>query len=136
MKPRLKSTTWNILSRVGTGWVFFGRAKHERKRRKSTGVRLAHRWKGPIVAMRQPGTETDPLMCEHITLADLNIFVDYFTSYDHESAQDLEIRGFNFGSEAKRVRINCESDQRFGVDKYAAVARDHMVQYSWQTRDL
>lgn len=68
------------------------------------------------MAMRQPGTETDPLMYEHITLADLNIFVDYFTSYDHESAQDLEIRGFNFGSEAKRVRINCEGDQRFGVE--------------------
>lgn len=70
------------------------------------------------MAMRQPGTETDPLMYEDITLAYLSNVVDYFTSYDHESAQDLG-----------RARTNCEGDQRFGVEKYAAVAvpRDHIV---------
>lgn len=59
----------------------------------------------------------------------MSTVVEYFTSYDHESAQDLEIRGFSFGSKAKWGRINCEGDQRFGVEKYAAVAvpRNHMV---------
>lgn len=55
------------------------------------------------MVIHQPGTEIDPLMYEDIMLADLGIVVDYFTSYGHESAQDLEIRGFSFWSKAKRV---------------------------------
>lgn len=60
------------------------------------------------MVMHQPGTEIDPLMYEDTILADLSVFVDYFISYGHESAQALEIRDFSFGSKAKRVRINCQ----------------------------
>lgn len=67
--------------------------------------------------MRQPGTETDQLMYEDIPLAYLSTMVEYVTSYAYESAQDLEIRRFSFGSKAKRARINCEK-----INMYAAVA--------------
>lgn len=53
--------------------------------------------------MRQPGTETNPLIHEDILLAYLSTVVEYVTSCSHESAQDLEIRGFSFGSRAKRA---------------------------------
>ena len=55
------------------------------------------------MVIHQPGTEIDPLMYEDIMLADLGIVVDSFTSYGHEPAQKLEIRGFSFGSKANRA---------------------------------
>jgi hypothetical protein len=49
--------------------------------RHTTRGQMTHDWRGPIVAMRQPGTATDPLIHEDIRAADLRVAVDYFLSY-------------------------------------------------------
>lgn len=47
----------------------------------TTRGRMTHDWRGPIVAMRQPGTAIDPLIFEDIRAADLRVAIDYFLSY-------------------------------------------------------
>ncbi len=46
-----------------------------------TKGKMTHDWRGPIVVMRQPGTEIDPRFYEDVTAAELGIVVDYFLSY-------------------------------------------------------
>jgi hypothetical protein len=46
-----------------------------------TKGKMTHDWRGPIVVLRQPGTEIDPRFYEDVTAADLRIVVDYFLSY-------------------------------------------------------
>jgi hypothetical protein len=47
----------------------------------NTRGKMTHDWRGPIVVLRQPGTEIDPRFYEDVTAADLRIVVDYFPSY-------------------------------------------------------
>lgn len=49
--------------------------------RQTTRGKMKHNWCGPIVAMRQPGTNVDPRFYEDITAADLRVVVDYFLLY-------------------------------------------------------
>jgi hypothetical protein len=49
-----------------------------------TKGKTTHDWRGPIVVLRQPGTEIDPRFYEDVTAADLRIAVDYFLSYGRE----------------------------------------------------
>ncbi|MCJ1343142.1 hypothetical protein MMC31_001333 [Peltigera leucophlebia] len=90
---------------------------------------LVSEWYSPIVVMRQPGTEMDPLVYEDMTLADLRVAVDYFISYGNESVHALDIRGINLKSNVKGVRINCEGDQKLKAKKFVTVTvpRDHAV---------
>ena len=46
-----------------------------------TKGKMTHDWRGPILVMRQPGTEIDPDFYEDVTAAELRIVVDYFLSY-------------------------------------------------------
>ena len=49
--------------------------------RQTTGGKMTHDWRGPIVVMRQPSTVIDPRFYEDIRAADLRVAVDYFLSY-------------------------------------------------------
>ncbi|KAE8441955.1 hypothetical protein EG329_004122 [Mollisiaceae sp. DMI_Dod_QoI] len=40
-----------------------------------------HTWKGPLLALSQPGTKTDPLFYQDVTCADLRILASFFRSY-------------------------------------------------------
>lgn len=73
--------------------------------------RLMNLWgRATIVVMRQPGTSSDPLVYEDMTLADLRIAIDFFISYGDGSVQDLDIRDISLRSKAMGFRINCEGD--------------------------
>jgi hypothetical protein len=41
---------------------------------------VAHTWNGPVVALRQPTTDIDPRVIEDVTLGDLRLVVDHFSS--------------------------------------------------------
>jgi hypothetical protein len=53
--------------------------------RQTTRGQMTHDWRGPIVAMRQPGTAIDPLFYEDIKAADLRVAIDYFLAYGRGS---------------------------------------------------
>lgn len=48
---------------------------------RTTRGKMTHDWRGPIVVMRQPGTNIDPRFYEDMRAADLRVAVDYFLSY-------------------------------------------------------
>ena len=48
---------------------------------RTTRGKMTHDWRGPIVVMRQPGTDVDPRVYEDMTAADLRVAVDYFLYY-------------------------------------------------------
>lgn len=64
----------------------------------------------------QPGTSSDPLVYEDMTLADLRIAVPYFISYGDGSVQDLDIRDISLRSKAwgsgSTVRATKDSEQK------------------------
>lgn len=49
--------------------------------RQATRGQAKHDWRGPMLALRQPGTDMDPLFYEDIRAGDLRVATDYFITY-------------------------------------------------------
>lgn len=79
----------------------------------ATNGSVTHTWKGPVVALRWPGLQYDPVRFEDVQMEDLRFAVDYLGGYGEEHVEDI---GSGVvarpGKKVPVVRVNCEGDRR------------------------
>ena len=78
-------------------------------------------WKGPIVALKKQGSDTDPHFPMDVDMRDYRDVVDFFISYGN-AVQDGEVSSRGGKGKVRGVKINCQGDQRtFGSAVFSAV---------------
>ncbi|KAI9724269.1 MAG: hypothetical protein M1828_003693 [Chrysothrix sp. TS-e1954] len=67
----------------------------------------SHDWRGPLVIMRQPGIDHDPLPYHHAEMSDLTAACDYFGTYMEDYSEDpINAHERRPGAAVECVRIN------------------------------